>query len=145
MGMTITAYAKHRGCSRPTIYAAIRAGHIVRLKDGTIDHAAADLRWDPRHKIEGEPERTPDYLKSRARKEAALAESAELRNAELKGRLVDVDEMERVWFNVLRTLRDRLLGVPDRVGASHEMRQKIDAEIREALTAAPDRAPQVES
>ncbi len=46
MGLSIRAYARHRGISHVSVLKAVRAGRISQEADGTIDPAKADAAWD---------------------------------------------------------------------------------------------------
>jgi hypothetical protein len=43
--MTLTEYARHRGCDKKAVQFAIERGRIKRNEDGSIDSARADLDW----------------------------------------------------------------------------------------------------
>ena len=45
MGLSIRAYARHRGVSHVAVKKAIDTGRITALPDGTIDPEAADAQW----------------------------------------------------------------------------------------------------
>ena len=45
MGLSIRAYARHRGVSHVAVKKAIDTGRITPLADGTIDPEAADAQW----------------------------------------------------------------------------------------------------
>ena len=45
MGISIRAYARHRGVTDTSVHKAIRAGRITPEGDGTIDAARADAEW----------------------------------------------------------------------------------------------------
>ena len=45
MGLSIRAYARHRGVSHVAVKKAIDTGRITALQDGTIDPDAADAQW----------------------------------------------------------------------------------------------------
>lgn len=45
MGISIRAYARHRGVSDTAVHKAIREGRITREADGSIDVARADREW----------------------------------------------------------------------------------------------------
>ena len=45
MGLSIRAYAQHRGVSHTAVAKAIKAGRISKEHDGTIDPAKADAQW----------------------------------------------------------------------------------------------------
>ncbi len=46
MGISIRAYARHRGVSDAAVRKAIKAGRIVKESDGTIDPVKADAAWE---------------------------------------------------------------------------------------------------
>ena len=46
MGLSIRAYAQHRGVSHTAVAKAVSAGRISKKPDGTIDPATADAQWD---------------------------------------------------------------------------------------------------
>lgn len=56
------------------------------------------------------------YLQSRARREAAEASMAEMRERELAGDLIRVAAIEAVWSANLAQLREALLQIPNRLG-----------------------------
>lgn len=45
MGLSIRAYARHRGVTDTAVHKAIRSGRINALADGTIDPDQADAQW----------------------------------------------------------------------------------------------------
>lgn len=46
MGLSVRAYARHRGVSHVAVMKAVRAGRIQQEADGTIDPARADAAWE---------------------------------------------------------------------------------------------------
>ena len=46
MGLSVRAYARHRGVSHVAVMKAVRAGRIPQEADGTIDPARADAAWE---------------------------------------------------------------------------------------------------
>ena len=46
MGLSIRAYARHRGVSHVAVKKAIDTGRISQGADGTIDPARADQEWE---------------------------------------------------------------------------------------------------
>lgn len=46
MGLSIRAYARHRGVTDTAVHKAIRSGRINTLADGTIDPDQADAQWE---------------------------------------------------------------------------------------------------
>ena len=64
MGLSIRAYARHRGVSHVAVKKAIDTGRITPLPDGTIDPDAADAQWEKntlqsRKAATAEPVNTP--------------------------------------------------------------------------------------
>ena len=138
-GLSITAYARHRGVSHVAVLKAIKAGRIEKEPDGTIDPAKADAAWErntnqaQKRKAtkSSEPTRRaadvdapvgppivnsgPSFAQSRAVKEAYNARLAKLAYEEKSGALVKTDSVKVAWFNTLRVVRDRTLNLPDRL------------------------------
>lgn len=138
-GLTITAYARHRGVSHVAVLKAIKAGRIEKEADGTIDPAKADATWtrntnqaqQRKTTKQSEPQRNaaeaeapvgppivnsgPSFAQSRAIKEAYNARLAKLSYEEKSGALVRTDNVKVAWFNTLRVVRDRTLNLPDRL------------------------------
>lgn len=128
MGLSKSAYARHRGCSEGAVRKALRDGRIRPLPDGTIDPVEADAMWAAntaghptptttaaRDKRTEPPAKPADYNEARARKEQANAELAELKVAELRGDLVRRDAVAKALFESARAVRDRLLSLPQRL------------------------------
>jgi hypothetical protein len=46
MGVSLRAYARHRGCALFAVQKARKRGHIPVLADGSVDIEAADAAWD---------------------------------------------------------------------------------------------------
>ncbi|MGE3624379.1 MAG: hypothetical protein AB7H77_10990 [Bdellovibrionales bacterium] len=138
-GLSITAYARHRGVSHVAVLKAIKAGRIEKEPDGTIDPEKADAAWtrntnqaqqrkaakpseQQRNHTDAEAHvgppivnSGPSFAQSRAIKEAYNARLAKLAYEEKSGALVRADSIKVSWFNVLRVLRDRTLNLPDRL------------------------------
>lgn len=75
----------------------------------------------------------------KARREAAEADMAELKAANLAGKLLDARDVEREWSATCRDLRAAILALPGRLSArlphlGHADLAAIDSELREALT-----------
>ena len=160
--MSLAAYAKRRGVSTAAVSKAVATG---RLTDSVVrdprgapkigDPDLADLEWGsntrPRaDKPSAAPTRpadldVPDYMESRARREAAAArreaaqaEMAELDVAERRGELVAVAEIRAEVDARYARVRTRVLGVPSRAAQrlphiAAEMVPVIEEAIREAL------------
>ena len=136
--MTQAAYADHRGVSRVAVHKAIKQNRIS-LIDGKIDPAVADIQWASNTRARapasskaaqtravdaatpppaggpvGEAE-AEDYLRSRARREAAEADLAEIRLAETRGDLIRLDAVQSALGTALATAREALLQIPARM------------------------------
>lgn len=137
------AYAKRRGVSHTAVQKAIRTGRITAV-EGKIDPAVADREWaentDPstsRNSVTGTPKghrrgggpskpneidgggngRATGYSRARAAREAALAGIERLKLEQMRGELVRVDEVRRVFFNASRKARDELYTLPAQLAA----------------------------
>lgn len=81
-----------------------------------------------------------NFNAARARHETFKARKAQLEFEQMRGKLIDADEVRKRWFTICRRTRDRLMSVPDRVvpliagmADSAEMHRLVAAEIRQAL------------
>lgn len=79
-----------------------------------------------------------DLTRERARLAKEQADERELKNAILRGELVEAEAVKREWSDILRGVRSRVLSVPSRVRQSlphltgHDV-ERIDSELRRAL------------
>jgi len=75
MGLSIRAYARHRGVSHVAVKKAIDTGRITALPDGTIDPDAADAQWaqntlQPRRAVAQEQASSPKPRRAPATSDA---------------------------------------------------------------------------
>ena len=68
MGLSIRAYARHRGVSHVAVLRAAKDGRVPLEPDGTVDPAKADVAWQrnttpARERPESRPVPTPEPLK----------------------------------------------------------------------------------
>jgi len=89
-----------------------------------------------------------DFFTARARKEVALANLREMDAAKRRGETLNATEVEAEWSNIVSTVRNRILLLPDklapRVAALAdvlECRAVIERAVREALTALSETEP----
>lgn len=141
MGMSIRAYAQHRGVSHEAVRKAIAAGRIQKEADGRIDPAKADAQWLQHTRpaplssaksvatrvatsrtssaqstpSAGDEARGVDYHKARAVRETYAARLAKLEFEERSGKLVSKDEVDAKVFTLARQLRDRMQQIPNKV------------------------------
>ena len=162
-------YARHRGCSQAAGNYAVKAGRIT-LIDGKVDPVEADRQWernsrarpkgtgDVRSSREEAPARSapppspppaadpidtdmvPNYQESRARREAAEADLAELKVRTQRGELVPAAAVRAEFSRQMAGIRDGLLNIPARlapvVAAESNLgkvQTLIDAELRAVL------------
>ncbi|MDB0510076.1 elements of external origin [Ralstonia solanacearum] len=151
MGISIRAYARHRGVSDAAVRKAIAAGRITPEADGTIDSDRADAEWArnteaPRHGTRSRPVRVtvpqeggyaPDVaasaptgstslLQARTVNEVVKAQTNKVRLARLKGELVDRSQAIAHVFKLARAERDAWLNWPARVSAQMAAALAVD-------------------
>lgn len=85
----------------------------------------------------GGEEQVLDLTKERARLAKEQADEKEIKNAILRGELLQAGEVEVTWSDFLRGLRSRLLALPARVQVAAGLTQvqtlAVDRELRTAL------------
>lgn len=142
MGISIRAYARHRGVSDAAVRKAIAAGRITPEADGTLDPDRIDAEWArnteaPRNGARTKPVRVAapqesgqsqdgpaslpaggtSLLQARTVNEVVKAQTNKVRLARLKGELVDRSQAIAHVFNLARAERDAWLNWPARVSA----------------------------
>lgn len=131
---TNVAIANHLGVDKALITRYRREG----MPNSSLDEADAWYRQNVNRRVR--PDEVPDYQESRARREAAEAELAELKAAQLRRELVPVADVERQWSGEAGRVREAFLQLADRLAPVLEMRpigfirQTLDAEVRQVLT-----------
>lgn len=159
MGISIRAYARHRGVTDTAVHKAIRAGRITPEADGTIDAMRADQEWTrnsdaPRTGTRAKaakvtvPEAGADagtplptggasLLQARTVNEVVKAQTNKVRLARLKGELVDRPQAIAHVFKLARAERDAWLNWPARVSAQMAAQLGVDGHaLHVALEAA---------
>ena len=157
MGISIRAYARHRGVTDTAVHKAIRAGRIAPEADGTIDAAKADAEWarNSAPARSGTQARAPrvtvpeaadivretgrdagtaalpaggaSLLQARTVNEVVKAQTNKVRLARLKGELVDRPQAIAHVFKLARAERDAWLNWPARISAQMAAKLEIDA------------------
>jgi len=145
MGLSIRAYARHRGVSHVAVLRAVKQGRVILEPDGTVDAAKADASWerssDPgRRKLVAEKLRpvpkaavssvretlkeqglpsggNVTFVQARTAHEIAKAHLARLRLQRMKGELVDRACATALVFRLAREERDTWINWPARVAA----------------------------
>lgn len=170
MGLSIRAYARHRGVSHVAVIKAIEAGRITQEADGTIDPERADQDWEqntasPRKKSPMQNHTTAEaisstgsangtsLLQARTVNEVVKAQTNKVRLAQLKGELVDRPQAIAHVFKLARTERDAWLNWPARISAQlaakldvdpHAMHVALEAAVREHLQELGELRPRVD-
>lgn len=156
MGISIRAYARHRGVSHVAVKKAIDTGRITPLSDGTIDPETADREWaqnttTPRSKsspakpvpmvsVEPEPIRhetstaalptsSTSLVQARTANEVVKAQTNKIRLAQLKGELVDRSQAVAHVFKLARAERDAWLNWPARVSSQMAAELGVDSHL----------------
>jgi hypothetical protein len=76
---------------------------------------------------------------ARLQKEEALARLRQLQSEALEGRLLDREQVRLQWAQAFAALRDRALGMADRIASrgagrsAEELRGLVEAEVRDLL------------
>lgn len=150
--MSFVDYARRRGCSRPLISKKVADGTIhgpALTADRRIIPSIADAQLaaarDPSQSALTLPaagEDAVNYARERARREAALAERAEIELRQRKGELLDRAATLRAIENVARAIRDRILAVPHdiagelaRLSDEREIEQHLHARLNAVIHA----------
>ena len=165
MGLSIRAYARHRGVSHVAVKKAIDTGRITPDADGSIEPNRADLEWaqntvaarKPVAAKAASPAAEPirpasapvepvaptlsaggtSLLQARTVNEVVKAQTNKVRLAQLKGDLVDRSQGIAHVFRLARTERDAWLNWPARISAEMAAKLEVDAhELHVALESA---------
>ncbi|GEO99509.1 hypothetical protein GCM10007887_24240 [Methylobacterium haplocladii] len=120
-------------------------GIVVRVGRGRFDLDASTLNYI-RHLREvaaGRGEGAPDLTAERARLAKEQADGHALKNATIRGSMLDATEAGSRWAGEMVKLRSRLLAVPGDVSlvlphlTKHDV-YEIDRVLRDAMTAVAD-------
>jgi terminase small subunit / prophage DNA-packing protein len=139
---TAVDLARLWGITRQAVNALARRGIITRKGRG-FDRDESTLRYCA-HLRElatgrGGEAAITSATAERARLAKAQADSQELKNAALRGAVLDAGAVEREWADILRTVRAGMLAVPSRAAqrlphlTTHDV-AAIDHEVRAVLT-----------
>ncbi len=150
MGISIRAYARHRGVTDTAVHKAIRAGRITPEVDGTLDADRADREWArnsdaPKTGTRAKaakvvvpesgggsdgpaalPAGGTSLLQARTVNEVVKAQTNKVRLARLKGELVDRPQAIAHVFKLARSERDAWLNWPARISAQMAAKLGVD-------------------
>ena len=153
MGLSIRAYARHRGVSHVAVKKAIDTGRITPLADGTLDPDQADQEWaqntlisrkktpesaqkektlkpsqEPAETFSAPPQSSnTSLLQARTANEVVKAQTNKVRLAQLKGELVDRSQAIAHVFKLARAERDAWMSWPSRISSQMAADLDIDA------------------
>lgn len=145
--MTMTGLGEALGLSKGQISKLAAKGMPTDSVAAARAWRAENLHpsWSPEARGEGgahgaaTASASSEFLASRARKEAAQAELAEIELARAKHGLCEVERVHRALYAAHRMLRDQLLSVPNRLAAQvvgltpQAAAELMRAEIRRCL------------
>lgn len=155
--------ARLLGVAVPSVRQAIAEGRITRQADGWIHLANAAAEWratssGPRNGVGGAaaaagedgdtiaPDGGESMAAARTRKERALADKAEVDAAKARAEVVSIADARREWYAAGRTVRERLLAVPDHAGPALGLTAAqvtgLRDTIRRVLADLPEEMPQ---
>jgi hypothetical protein len=153
MGVSLRAYAKHRGVSDTAVRKAIKSGRIQAESDGTIDIDKVDKQWDrntdraQQRKSSGATKAVPKaaldavadtlsesgntgggttYMQARTANEVLKAQTNRIKLQQLKKELVDRAKAIAHVFRMARSERDAWLSWPARVSAQMAAELEVD-------------------
>ena len=148
MGVSIRAYARHRGVSDTAVRKAIATGRITLEPDGTLDIQHADAQWVRNTQqqrtgpvqaqrvgqCESTMEQTPNLstgsvslLQARTANEAIKVQTNKVRLSRLKGELINRHDAITQVFKLARAERDAWLNWPERICGPMAAELGIDA------------------
>lgn len=148
--------ARVLGVSVNAVKKAIEGGRVSRRSDSWIDltTAAAEFRASSAGPTNGNGGAIPaqyndttgellddgeavgeSMASARTRKERALADKAEVDAAKARAEVVSVADATTLWFAAGRTIRERLLALPDAVSGELALNADQAALLRERIAA----------
>jgi hypothetical protein len=161
MGLSIRAYARHRGVSHVSVLRAAKAGRIPQEPDGTIDPAKADAAWDaqtdparkapapvlektaPIPPVQAAPSSPPqrealpatgtNFNQARTAHEVAKAQKARIQVQRLKDEVIDRANALALVFKLARQERDAWVTWPARVAGQMAAEAGIEPHTMQVL------------
>jgi phage terminase Nu1 subunit (DNA packaging protein) len=139
--VTATELAGYIGVSPRSVTELGRRGIAVRAGSGRWRLRESVARYcDDLRRRGGGVAVASSAAAERARLAKEQADAIALKNARLRGSLLDSEAVEREWSDILRLVRSGVLAAPSRIGArlphlSRDDLSAIESELREALTA----------
>lgn len=152
--LTQTDYAKRIGVSQPYISKLIKLGKLHAEATGKIDPAKANAELkktlDPGQMKKQKPapptnsmsddalgidnkKNSPSFSDARTANEIIKAKIAKLEYDKLVGTVIDRQETEKQIFDLVQTIRDSLLQIPDRISPKISSDHSIQHQVRQGL------------
>ena len=171
MGVSIREYARQRGVSDTAVRKAIKQGRIVAEVDGTINPVRADRDWSsntaglqtkqpiktkavPSSAVEAVEDTLKEtgspvpsgasmtYMQAKTANEVLKAQTNRVRLKQLKGELIDRDQVVAHVFRLARQERDAWASWPSRISSqmaaelgtdAHQLHITLERYVREHL------------
>ena len=123
MGLSIRAYARHRGVSHVAVKKAIDTGRITALPDGTIDPDTADAQWaqntlQPRRAAAPEKASTPKVRRATADESATQRDAIDASTAPMTASGTSLLQA--------RTVNEVLKAQLNKVELAHRKKELVD-------------------
>lgn len=135
LGLSKAAITKHKLAGMPVD--SVEAAQAWRAANLNIAHCKSEAGSQPTPPPPADGE---DFQAARTRREIAEANLAEMREAELEGKLIRVDAIRAAWSSRMSAARDALLQIPHRLAPvlaaeadTARVSQLLDDELRQAL------------
>ncbi len=161
MGISIRAYARHRGVSDAAVHKAIQVGRIVLEPDHTIDVEKADSQWsaNTRSKIDNVMEALSDsktgrlygedYEKARDANKILQVKFKRIELKQMSNEVVELRKGVKSTYALGKQIHDNWQNFPSRVAAEiaasigvteHDMYTQLEAAVDQHLLALSDKA-----
>lgn len=118
---------------------------FIKSEDGKYDLALFIQRWVEYNVSKESSDEDTSLEEAKAIHEQVKIEKTRIEVARMRGELVDVNEVRRLWANIANTVVQNLLRLPTKVGQQVYMVENmdlvigiIDKEIRDCLTCIAD-------
>jgi len=98
---------------------------IDRTPDNIDDEIPDVEDFESEDDFLADDEKTPDFMKARARREEYMARIKEIEYRKLSGSLVAVEAVNKSLFKLARIVRDSMLSLPAKI--SHKLASETDA------------------
>jgi phage terminase Nu1 subunit (DNA packaging protein) len=129
-GVSGLELARHLDCSPQWVAKLVKGSVLAKQLDGSFDLDVCRVVYIRWLRSEG---RRHKKSAAAARAQEARAQEIELRVARDQGKVIDLDEVEQVFADVLGTYRAELSGIPAGCTRDFGLRQIIEAKLNEAI------------